>query len=1161
MKLYTGCVEDRNDPLKLGRCRVRIVGLHTESRISLPTEDLPWAYPVMPVTSAGTSGIGSAPLGPVEGTWVLVTFMDPDEQMPMMLGTMIGAHQTPESLTTGEFTINEADPSGEVTLINSPSIPQNPDGTVGDAAKTADPFGGQLAAQDGKIITEPGKIVGPLATLIATAESGREGYNAYNRGTVGGRIVPGNQAVDLTKMPIKEIMAKQSLPPGDPNRLFAVGKYQTIPITLKSACQALNIDINQPFDPVTQDIICQEYLVAKKRPALVAYYRNPDKNNEKLLMNAGVSLAAEFASIEDPRFPGFPYNGQEGSYFKSGNRAKTLWVTIRETLVKEWEFRNDKQNPPPTATIADNDKVEKGTDFSGVSALVEPDDSFVTPPKTAAGSPSVPTEPIPPTPALPDSPLTSQVGGAQSALSSFIGGFGGELGGILGSLTSAFNDLTSINLDGSISSLLGDSGSVLTQFGGSINEISSNLGIENVTGSVTELAANLGLSNPTQDEIIAELEKRAGSTQGQAALLLAKLEEEGEPTKPEVAPIGQTNPDGSPSNGTGVDASVGFQDPNGKFPLYRNEQDTNRLATGNNLGRTVILKKEASLKSGVRIANGGTWDQAPIPYNAQYPFNKVTQTESGHIQEWDDTPGSERIHTWHRSGTFSEIDTNGTRVNRIVGDGFEIMERNGFVYVKGAYCVTVDGAMNLRTDNVFNLEVSGAANINIYNDANINVSGDANLAVGATLSAKADKINLESVHQFNIKAGTGLNIESGMDMNINSLASIITQAGANISNKSSAGIFNEAAGDIMNKVEGNVFTQTGKEFNVNAANDIKLGSDSKVNIKAAADMNLGSSAKMSIRSSADTAIDSGGILDLNNGSAGSPDSPGNSEPAFDARFAGFADLELPIETRGTSGVDRLPPLTVPTRGSEVGFDAPVNGAETDPESRTYQNNRVQNNETSKSEIESTKYEKQRETPNARSSDATALPPGADMIRNMPADQFTAGMKISKHFTLGDLTKGGVRIPRVTYTVRGRQITPQEIVINLMNLATNVLDPIYEKYGKFTITSGFRRPPFGAAPGDLGVNRSTGQPIQEGGDHPIGCAADIAFSGGKQETYRICSEIVKFLPAWNQVIMEYDGNKYWIHVSCKPSGNKGDMFTMVNHRTFQGTFPKGGFVLV
>ena len=65
---FTGVVEDRNDPSKLGRVKVRCLGLHTESLVDLPTEDLPWAMVVNPITSASMSGIGRSPTGIVEGT-------------------------------------------------------------------------------------------------------------------------------------------------------------------------------------------------------------------------------------------------------------------------------------------------------------------------------------------------------------------------------------------------------------------------------------------------------------------------------------------------------------------------------------------------------------------------------------------------------------------------------------------------------------------------------------------------------------------------------------------------------------------------------------------------------------------------------------------------------------------------------------------------------------------------------------------------------------------------------------------------------------------------------------------------------------------------------------------------------------------------------------
>ena len=96
---WEGVVEDRIDPLKLGRCRVRILGYHTNNKASgtgIPTEDLPWATPMQPITSAAMNGVGTTPLGPVEGTWVFGFFRDgKDAQDPVMLGTVGGIPQEP----------------------------------------------------------------------------------------------------------------------------------------------------------------------------------------------------------------------------------------------------------------------------------------------------------------------------------------------------------------------------------------------------------------------------------------------------------------------------------------------------------------------------------------------------------------------------------------------------------------------------------------------------------------------------------------------------------------------------------------------------------------------------------------------------------------------------------------------------------------------------------------------------------------------------------------------------------------------------------------------------------------------------------------------------------------------------------------------------------
>lgn len=65
---WTGVVEDVDDPEKLGRVRVRIIGLHESN---LVTEDLPWASPIMPLNSASAGGIGTSPTGVIVGSWCL----------------------------------------------------------------------------------------------------------------------------------------------------------------------------------------------------------------------------------------------------------------------------------------------------------------------------------------------------------------------------------------------------------------------------------------------------------------------------------------------------------------------------------------------------------------------------------------------------------------------------------------------------------------------------------------------------------------------------------------------------------------------------------------------------------------------------------------------------------------------------------------------------------------------------------------------------------------------------------------------------------------------------------------------------------------------------------------------------------------------------------
>ena len=105
---FVGVVEDRNDPLKIGRVRVRCLGFHTNSVSQLPTKDLPWAHVMHPTTDPSMQGLGNTPSWLVPGTWVVGFFRDVDQkQQPIIIGSLPGI---PEHKANNRFGFN--DPHG-----------------------------------------------------------------------------------------------------------------------------------------------------------------------------------------------------------------------------------------------------------------------------------------------------------------------------------------------------------------------------------------------------------------------------------------------------------------------------------------------------------------------------------------------------------------------------------------------------------------------------------------------------------------------------------------------------------------------------------------------------------------------------------------------------------------------------------------------------------------------------------------------------------------------------------------------------------------------------------------------------------------------------------------------------------------------------------------
>ena len=178
-----------------------------------------------------------------------------------------------------------------------------------------------------------------------------------------------------------------------------------------------------------------------------------------------------------------------------------------------------------------------------------------------------------------------------------------------------------------------------------------------------------------------------------------------------------------------ADKKVGFNDPNGiypRIPYVGTEVDTPRAARSQYSTSQPYVSKEDTRQELIETAtpprvpsispdkadtyyNRGTWENRQLAeiINPVYPSNHVTETESGHIIEVDDTIASERLSTYHTSGTYEEIVANGDKTVTVVGDEFEVTFKSKNMYVKGNVNLTVNGDMKTLVKGNYHLEVEG----------------------------------------------------------------------------------------------------------------------------------------------------------------------------------------------------------------------------------------------------------------------------------------------------------------------------------------------------------------------------------------------------------------------------------------------------------------------
>ena len=259
---------------------------------------------------------------------------------------------------------------------------------VSTAAKVV--VGAALVTAGSAALASSRSTAGQIALHESTTSSGRSfggnEYNAYNKGTIRKKdakgvtkesIIPADKTIDFAKISIAEFLKRGNLPASDPQRLFAIGRYQIIPDTMRYLVKNLHLkNLESTFlTPEMQDYLFSEGLIKKKHKRVDDYLNGkPGVSRDDAILE----LAKEFASI------GVPYDIKQGtidrknnipkrdikkgqSMYPGANKAANSPEEIGRALDIDRE-RNLKSAPNPPANVPSSNNSGQTINDKSVSA-------------------------------------------------------------------------------------------------------------------------------------------------------------------------------------------------------------------------------------------------------------------------------------------------------------------------------------------------------------------------------------------------------------------------------------------------------------------------------------------------------------------------------------------------------------------------------------------------------------------------------------------------------------------------------------------------------------------------------------------------------------------------------------------------------------------------
>ena len=138
----------------------------------------------------------------------------------------------------------------------------------------------------------------------------------------------------------------------------------------------------------------------------------------------------------------------------------------------------------------------------------------------------------------------------------------------------------------------------------------------------------------------------------------------------------------------------------------------------------------------------GTYQPAST-YAPEYPYNNVMETESGHVKEYDDTPGLERITERHKSGTNYEVTADGSKNETIVRDNYRLVVGQETLEVYGDVRIIVSGHCDLAVAGNVTTAIGGDMLSTVEGALVANVGGVTKVTSTDDITLKSNNIWLD----------------------------------------------------------------------------------------------------------------------------------------------------------------------------------------------------------------------------------------------------------------------------------------------------------------------------------------------------------------------------------------------------------------------------------